>query len=109
MTTRPVWLTSAFWFDTIERVVTAVASVALGLIGTHVTDPHQIDWSSFWWTLLFTGVVRFLLCLVGGSVNNTGNLRSASFFLATGKPALAPVPARGEGPTNGPAVDPYRG
>lgn len=89
-TTRPVILTAAFWLDTLERTVTAVASVALGLFGANLTDPITINWSSFWWTILFTAVTRVLLCIVARSVRSSP-VPNASFFLASGKEAEKPT------------------
>lgn len=82
--TRPVLLTGAFWADVLERTVTAVASVALGLLGTNIVDPSQIHWTQFWWTLLFTAVVRILLCIVARQTGDT-TVPNASFFLTSGK------------------------
>lgn len=81
---KPILLSVAFWADTFERTITAVASVALGLLGTNFTDPHQIDWSSFFWTIGFTAVIRFLLCIVALRTGDK-NVPNASFFLTSGK------------------------
>lgn len=82
--TRPVLLTASFWADTFERVVTAVASVALALLGTNLTDPSQIDWPSLFWTVLFTAVIRVLLCIIARSTGDK-TVPNASFFLTSGK------------------------
>lgn len=77
-------LTPEFWLDTLERVVTAVASVALTLIGTEALDLGNFDWSGFWWTILGTAVVRLLLCIVARSSGDK-SLPNASFFLTSGR------------------------
>lgn len=84
MTARPVLLTAAFWLDVLERTVTAVASVALALLGANLTDPITINWASFWWTLLFTAVTRILLCIVARGTGDKA-VPNASFFLTSGK------------------------
>lgn len=82
--TEHVLLTAAFWADTFERVVTAVAAVILGMMGNNVVNPSDIDWGQFCWTVGITAVGRLLLCIVARTTGDK-SVPNASFFLTSGR------------------------
>jgi hypothetical protein len=102
---RPVWLTGAFWIDTVERTVRVFAWSTIAAITAEATDIVNADFRGMAIQVGIATLLAFLGCLAGGAVDTGGKLKSASFFLAAGKPAIV-APAVGEGPVNGPAAGP---
>lgn len=89
---RTFLLSGAFWTDTAERIVRAVAAADLALIGA--THDH-IDWGTVGFTSLYAAIVTLLLCLAARPVGDKA-VPNASFLLTSGRPESTGI---AQGPT----------